>query len=80
MADAHTVGNLVALSDIPHFRCANGETFGATVAKALTIESLALMEAGMARVAEFPAYYPLNQLPGGQLLGCDRPAPMRRRP
>jgi acetolactate synthase I/II/III large subunit len=54
---------LAALSDIPYFRCSHAETFGDTVAKALAIKGLTMVEVDMAAVGEFPAYYPFNQKP-----------------
>ncbi|MBN8873693.1 MAG: thiamine pyrophosphate-binding protein [Rhodospirillales bacterium] len=52
---------LAALSDIPFFRCRSAETFGSTVAEALKIRGLTLVEVDMNAVGEFPAYYPFNQ-------------------
>jgi acetolactate synthase-1/2/3 large subunit len=52
---------LAALSDIPYFRCSHAETFGDTVAKALAIKGLTMVEVDMTAVGEFPAYYPFNQ-------------------
>jgi acetolactate synthase-1/2/3 large subunit len=52
---------LAALSDIPFFRCTSAETFGATVAKALEVRGLTLVEVDMHKVGEFPPYYPFNQ-------------------
>ena len=54
---------LAALSDIPYFRCSHAETFGDTVANALVIKGLTMVEVDMAAVGEFPAYYPFNQKP-----------------
>jgi acetolactate synthase-1/2/3 large subunit len=56
---------LAGLSDIPYFRCSRAETFGDTVAKALAIKGLTMVEVDMAAVGEFPAYYPFNQKPAG---------------
>ncbi len=54
---------LAALSDIPYFRCSHADTFGDTVAKALAIKGLTMVEVDMTAVGEFPAYYPFNQKP-----------------
>jgi acetolactate synthase-1/2/3 large subunit len=58
------IGKLAALSDIPYFKCSSAETFGATVAKALAIKGLTMVEVDMTAVGEFPPYYPFNQRPG----------------
>jgi acetolactate synthase-1/2/3 large subunit len=55
------LGKLAALADIPFFKCSTGETFGATVAKALAIKGLTMVEVDMNAVGEFPPYYPFNQ-------------------
>ena len=57
------LGKLAAISDIPYFRVDHADTFGDTVAKALAIKGLTMVEVDMTRVGEFPAYYPFNQLP-----------------
>ncbi len=54
---------LAALSEIPYFRCSHADTFGDTVAKALAIKGLTMVEVDMSAVGEFPAYYPFNQKP-----------------
>jgi acetolactate synthase-1/2/3 large subunit len=53
-----------AVSDVPFFRCTSAETFGATVAQALAVKGLSLVEVDMTKVGEFPAYYPFNRRPG----------------
>jgi acetolactate synthase-1/2/3 large subunit len=58
------LGKLAALADIPYFKCASAETFGATVAQALAIKGLTMVEVDMTAVGEFPPYYPFNQRPG----------------
>ena len=58
------LGKLAALSDIPFFKCSSAETFGATVAKALAIKGLTMVEVDMTAVGEFPPYYPFNQRAG----------------
>jgi len=50
------------VSDVPFFRCTSAETFGETVAKAIAIKGLTLVEVDMTAVGEFPAYYPFNLL------------------
>jgi len=57
------IAKLAALSEIPYFRCSSAETFGETVAQALTIRGLTLVEVDMHAVGEFPAYFPFNLLP-----------------
>ncbi|HQT79934.1 MAG TPA: thiamine pyrophosphate-binding protein [Rhodopila sp.] len=57
------ISKLAALSDIPYFRCERAETFGATVAEALAIKGLTMVEVDMTAVGEFPPYYPFNQKP-----------------
>lgn len=52
---------LAALSDIPFFRCRSADTFGQTVAEAMKVRGLTLVEVDMHAVGEFPAYYPFNQ-------------------
>jgi acetolactate synthase-1/2/3 large subunit len=55
------IGKLAGLSDIPYFKCTSAETFGATVAKALAIKGLTMVEVDMNAIGEFPPYYPFNQ-------------------
>lgn len=57
------IEKLATVSDIPYFRCSSADTFGATIAKALTIRGLTLVEVDMHAVGEFPAYFPFNQKP-----------------
>ncbi|HVY17572.1 MAG TPA: thiamine pyrophosphate-binding protein [Rhodopila sp.] len=57
------IEKLASISDIPYFRCTSADTFGATVAKALAIRGLTLVEVDMHAVGEFPAYFPFNQRP-----------------
>jgi acetolactate synthase-1/2/3 large subunit len=57
------LGKLAALSDIPFFKVQQAEAFGATVAKALAIKGLTMVEVDMNAVGEFPPYYPFNLLP-----------------
>jgi acetolactate synthase I/II/III large subunit len=52
---------LAALSDIPYFRCSQADTFGDTVARAIEIKGLTMVEVDMAAVGEFPPYFPFNQ-------------------
>ena len=54
-----------AVSDVPFFRCESAETFGSTVARALAVKGLSLVEVDMTKVGEFPAYYPFNRRAGG---------------
>jgi acetolactate synthase I/II/III large subunit len=56
---------LAGISEIPYFRCSRADTFGDTVAKALAIKGLTMVEVDMTAVGEFPAYYPFNQKPAG---------------
>ena len=56
---------LAGLSDIPFFRCSRADTFGDTVAKAMAIKGLTMVEVDMTAVGEFPPYYPFNQKPAG---------------
>ena len=56
---------LAALSEIPYFRVSHADTFGDTVAKALAIKGLTMVEVDMTAVGEFPPYYPFNQKPAG---------------
>lgn len=56
---------LAGLSEIPFFRCTTADTFGDTVAKALAIKGLTMVEVDMTAVGEFPPYYPFNQKPAG---------------
>ena len=55
---------LAALSDTPYFKCSSADTFGATVAKALAIKGLTMVEVDMTAIGEFPPYYPYNQRVG----------------
>ena len=59
------IEKLAALSDIPYFRCSHADTFGDTVAQALAIKGLTMVEVDMTAVGEFPPYYPFNQKPAG---------------
>jgi acetolactate synthase-1/2/3 large subunit len=59
------IEKLARLSDIPYFRCSRADGFGDTVAKALAIKGLTMVEVDMESVGEFPAYYPFNQKPAG---------------
>jgi len=52
-----------AVSDVPYFRVSNAADFGATVAKAIAIKGLSMVEVDMTSVGEFPAYYPFNLKP-----------------
>ena len=54
---------LAGLSDIPFFRCTRADTFGDTVAKAIAIKGLTMVEVDMTAVGDFPPYYPFNQRP-----------------
>jgi acetolactate synthase I/II/III large subunit len=56
---------VAALSDIPYFKVERAEAFGSTMAKALAIKGLTLVEVDMTAVGEFPPYYPFNIRPGG---------------
>jgi acetolactate synthase-1/2/3 large subunit len=56
------LGKLAGLSDIPFFKVQQAEAFGATVAKALAIKGLTMVEVDMEAVGEFPPYYPFNLL------------------
>jgi acetolactate synthase-1/2/3 large subunit len=56
---------LASLSDIPYFRVSQAEAFGDTVAKALAIKGLTMVEVDMTAVGEFPPYFPFNQKPAG---------------
>jgi acetolactate synthase-1/2/3 large subunit len=56
------LGKLAALSDIPFFKVSQAEAFGATVAQALAIKGLTMVEVDMQAVGEFPPYYPFNLL------------------
>ncbi len=55
------LGKLAALSDIPFFKVQQADAFGDTVAQALAVPGLTLVEVDMNAVGEFPAYYPFNQ-------------------
>jgi acetolactate synthase I/II/III large subunit len=52
---------LAALSDTPYFKCVSANAFGETVAKAVAIKGLTLVEIDMNAIGEFPPYYPYNQ-------------------
>jgi acetolactate synthase-1/2/3 large subunit len=52
---------LAGISGIPYFRVSHADTFGDTVAQAISIKGLTLVEVDMTQVGEFPAYYPFNQ-------------------
>ena len=54
---------LAGLSDIPYFRVSHADTFGDTVARALAIKGLTMVEVDMTSVGEFPPYFPFNQKP-----------------
>ena len=56
---------LAAVSEIPYFRCSSADTFGDTVARALAIKGLTMVEVDMNAVGEFPPYFPFNQKPAG---------------
>ena len=56
---------LAGLSEIPYFRVSQADTFGDTVAKALAIKGLTMVEVDMMAVGDFPAYFPFNQKPAG---------------
>jgi len=56
---------LAGISDIPYFRCSSADTFGDTVAEALAIKGLTMVEVDMTAVGEFPPYYPFNIKPTG---------------
>jgi acetolactate synthase I/II/III large subunit len=57
------ISKLAAVSDIPYFRCDHADTFGDTVAGALAVTGLTIVEVDMTAVGEFPPYYPFNQKP-----------------
>lgn len=59
------IQKLCGISDIPYFRCSSAETFGDTVAKALAIKGVSMVEVDMHAVGEFPPYYPFNVRPAG---------------
>ncbi len=56
------IGKLSAMSDIPFFKVQQAEKFGETVAKALAIKGLTMVEVDMNAVGEFPPYFPFNLL------------------
>jgi acetolactate synthase-1/2/3 large subunit len=56
---------LAGLSDIPYFRVSHADTFGDTVARALAIKGLTMVEVDMTAVGDFPPYFPFNQKPAG---------------
>lgn len=49
-----------AVSDIPYFRCSSADSFGKTVAEAIAIKGLSMVEVDMTAIGEFPVYYPFN--------------------
>jgi acetolactate synthase-1/2/3 large subunit len=55
------LSKLAALSDILYFRCETADTFGDTVAKAMAIKGLTMVEVDMTAVGEFPPYFPFTQ-------------------
>ena len=57
------LGRLAAVSDIPFFKVDRADAFGSTVAQALAIKGLTMVEVDMNAVGELPAYYPFNQRP-----------------
>ena len=59
------IEKLAGLSEIPYFRCSRADTFGDTVAKAMAIKGLTMVEVDMTAVGEFPPYFPFNQKPAG---------------
>ena len=56
---------IAAMSDIPFFKVERAEAFGETMAKAIAIKGLTMVEVDMTAVGEFPPYYPFNIRPGG---------------
>ena len=56
---------IAAMSEIPFFKVERAEDFGATMAKAIAIKGLTMVEVDMTAVGEFPPYYPFNIRPGG---------------
>ena len=56
---------VAAMSDIPYFKVDRAEAFGETMAKAIAIKGLTMVEVDMTAVGEFPPYYPFNIRPGG---------------
>ena len=59
------IEKLAGISEIPYFRVSRADTFGDTVAQALTIKGLTMVEVDMTAVGEFPPYFPFNQKPAG---------------
>ena len=55
------IEKLAALSDISYFKCSSADTFGSTVAQALAVKGLTMVEVDMRAIGEFPAYYPFNR-------------------
>jgi acetolactate synthase-1/2/3 large subunit len=53
------------VSEIPYFRASGADSFADTVAKALAIKGLTMVELDMIAVGEFPAYFPFNQKAAG---------------
>ena len=63
--DSPDLEKLAGLSDIPFFRCSRADAFGDTVARAMAIKGVSMVEVDMSAVGEFPPYYPFNQRPAG---------------
>jgi acetolactate synthase-1/2/3 large subunit len=61
--DGPDLEKLAGISGIPYFRVSHADTFGDTVAQAISIKGLTMVEVDMTAVGEFPAYYPFNQKP-----------------
>jgi acetolactate synthase-1/2/3 large subunit len=55
------LGRLAAVSDIPFFKVERADAFGETVARAMAVKGLTLVEVDMTAVGEFPPYYPFNR-------------------
>jgi acetolactate synthase-1/2/3 large subunit len=55
------IEKLAAISNIPYFRVSSADTFGDTVAQAIAIKGLTMVEVDMTAVGEFPPYFPFNQ-------------------
>ena len=58
------LGRLAAVSDIPFFKVDRADAFGETVARALAVNGLTLVEVDMNAVGELPPYYPFNRRSG----------------
>jgi len=54
---------LAALANMPFWKVASADAFGATVGKSIAHKGPSLVEVDMTAVGEFPAYYPFNQRP-----------------